>query len=66
MLKSGAPGLLEGELNHDIIALGPIDAGFEAGGVEQCEETGEEAGEEGAPSPSPPPVLPKDNCSPAT
>ena len=43
VLKSGAPGLLEGELDHDSIALGPSDAEFEADEVEQCEATGEEA-----------------------
>ena len=42
VLKSGAPGLLEGELDHDSIALGPSDAEFEADEAEQCEATGEE------------------------
>ena len=66
VLKSGAPGLLEDELNHDSIAVGPSDAEFEADEVEKREETGEEASEDEVPSPSSPPVRPKDNYSPAT
>ena len=66
VLKSGAPGLLEDELNHHCIDLGLTDAEFEADEVEQREETGEEVGEDELPSPSPPRLLPKDNWSPAT
>ena len=63
VLKSGAPGLLEDELDHDSIALGPSDGEFEADELEQREGPGEEAREDEVPSPSPPPVLPKDNNS---